>query len=192
MTFLSEPRTSAGQQELYDQDVADDGFVWDLSRLWGHQPELWGQLRALIEASAVAAGLSPREKAMLVLGQATMIGDSYCSVAWGRNLTRWAGADTAVSVLTGADGDLTGREQALLHWVHRVAADPNATTAAEVQPLRDAGFEEAQILALTTYAALRIALSIANDALGARPDAALADQLDPAVRAVITWGRQPA
>ena len=54
------------------------------------------------------------------------------------------------------------------------------------------GFDDPQIVALTLYAALRMALSATNDALGARPDLALADMLDPAIRATVTWGRQPA
>ena len=37
--------------------------------------------------------------------------------------------------------------------------------------LRDAGFSDADIFAMTVYVALRIALSTVNDALGACPDA---------------------
>ena len=58
MTFLNEPASSEGQQKLYDADVAEDGFVWDNSRLWAHQPALDEALSALIVAAADAAGLS--------------------------------------------------------------------------------------------------------------------------------------
>jgi hypothetical protein len=40
MTFLKESAPSEGQQKMYDADVAEDGFVWDNSRLWAHQPDL--------------------------------------------------------------------------------------------------------------------------------------------------------
>jgi alkylhydroperoxidase family enzyme len=73
-----------------------------------------------------------------------------------------------------------------------LADDPNGTTPEAVQALRDVGFDDPQILALTMYAALRLAVSSVNDALGARPDVALAEMLDPRIRAAITWGRQPA
>ncbi|MFI5627687.1 hypothetical protein ACIA03_29790 [Nocardioides sp. NPDC051685] len=44
-------------------------------------------------------------------------------------------------------------------------------------------------MALTVYAGLRTAFSGINSALGAHPDIPLADALEPAVLAAITWGR---
>lgn len=192
MSFLSEPAPSTEQESLYKEDLDEDGFVWDSTRLWSHQPALWKKLAELAGLAADTAGLSARDKAMLVLGTASTLGDSYCSTAWGRFLTEWADAETARAVLERDDGPLTDRERALAAWARQIAADPNATRPDDVQALRDAGFEEQQILAVTLYGAVRLALSITNDALGARPDIALADMLDPAVRSAITWGRQPA
>ncbi|HKA69084.1 MAG TPA: hypothetical protein VKG85_08205 [Actinomycetes bacterium] len=192
MTFLSEPAPSEGQQKMYDADVAEDGFVWDSSKLWGHQPALDEGLIALIVATGGAAGLSQREKAMLVIGQSSTIGDSYCSLAWGRRLTDWEDAETAAAALRHDEAPFNTRERALAIWARKIADDPNGTTPQDIQLLRDVGFDDPQILALTTYTALRLALSTTNDALGARPDLALADMLDPAVRASVTWGRPPA
>jgi alkylhydroperoxidase family enzyme len=192
MTFLNEPAPSEGQQKMYYADVTEDGFVWDNSKLWAHHPALDEGLSALIVAAANAAGLSRREKAMLVIGQASTIGDSYCCVAWGRWLTEWEDAKTAVAALRHDEAPFNERERALATWARTIADHPNGTTPEDVQQLRDMGFDDPQILALTLYAALRIALSTTNDALGARPDLALADMLDPAVRAAVTWGRQPA
>lgn len=42
------------------------------------------------------------------------------------------------------------------------------------------------------YVALRLAFSTVNDALGAHPDAELADEAPAAVRDAVTWGRRPA
>lgn len=192
MTFLNEPAASEGQQKMYDADVAQDGFVWDNSKLWGHQPALDEALGALIAAAGESAGLSKREKAMLVIGQASTIGDSYCSLAWGRWLTEWEDAETAAAALRHDEAPFTERERALAAWARKIADDPNSTTPHDIQRLRDAGFDDPQILALTTYTALRLALSTTNDALGARPDLALADMLDPTVRGAVTWGRAPA
>lgn len=192
MTFLGEPAPSEGQQRLYDHDVADDGYVWDISRLWAHQPSLHQQLTALMSAAAQAAGLTLREKAMLVLGQASTIGDSYCSLAWGRWLSESDDAQTAAAALRQDGEPFSERERRLDAWARSIACDPNATTTEDIRALEDAGFEDPQILALTLYAALRLAFSTTNDALGAVPDAALADMLDPSVRDAVTWGRQPA
>jgi hypothetical protein len=70
-----------------------------------------------------------------------------------------------------------------------VARDPNATSAADVDELRAAGYDDGQIAALTTFVALRMAFSTVNDALGARPDSALADAAPEGVRAAVTYGR---
>ncbi len=191
MTFLSEPAASAAQQQMYDEDVADDGFVWNCSRLWAHQPALNDQMSALIKTASEAAGLTNREKAMLVLGQAAAIGDSYCSLAWSRWLTEWEDADTALAALRRDESLFDEREQALARWARLVATDPNGTTAADVERLREAGFSDPQIHALTVYTALRMALSTTNDALGAAPDSALAEMLDPRLPAAVTWGRAP-
>jgi len=192
MTYLNEPALSEGQQKMYDTDLANDGFVWDSSRLWAHQPGLDEGLSALIVATAEAAGLSTRDKAMLVIGQSSTIGDSYCSLAWGRWLTESDGAGTAAAALRGDEAPFTERERALARWARKIADDPNGTTPQDIKGLRDVGFDDPQILALTAYTAARLALSMINDALGARPDLALADMLDPAVRAAVTWGRPPA
>jgi alkylhydroperoxidase family enzyme len=192
MTFLQEPEPTEARRQIYDADLAEDGYVWDSTKLWAHQPALEGQLNELLRAATEAADLTFRERAMLVIGQSTAIGDSYCSLAWGRWLTEEEGVETARAALCRDEARFTEREQVLGAWARTIAEDPNSTTAADVQRLRDVGFGEGQILALTFYAALRMALSTTNDALGARPDLALAEMLDPEVRQAVTWGRQPA
>lgn len=192
MTFLNEPASSEGQQRMYDADLAQDGYVWDNTKLWAHQPGLDEAITALIVSAADAAGLSIREKGLLVIGQSSTIGDSYCSVAWGRWLTESEDAQTAAAALRADEAPFSQRERALATWARAVADHPNDTTPEDVERLRDVGFDDQQILALTVYAAARMALTVTNDALGARPDQALIDMLHPAVRAAITWGRWPA
>jgi alkylhydroperoxidase family enzyme len=192
MTFLNEPASSDGQQKMYDADIAEDGYVWDATKLWAHQASLNEQFEDLLKAVGEASGTTFRERAVLVIGQASTIGDSYCSLAWGRWLSEGEDPETAAAILRRDDGPLTDRERALGAWARRIASDPNGTEAADVQVLRDVGFEDAEIVALTFYAALRMALSTTNDALGARPDLALAEMLATPVRDAVTWGRQPA
>ena len=117
------------------------------------------------------------------------LGDPYCSLAWGKRLAGEVGDEVAAAVLRGDDAPLEAADQALAHWARTLTRDPNATGAAEVQALRDAGFDDAQIFAITVYVALRIAFSTVNDALGARPDRRLADSVPAPVRAAVTFGR---
>ncbi len=79
-------------------------------------------------------------------------------------------------MLRGAEADLSERETALADWSRRVVADPNATTEADTQRLRDVGLNDREIFEATTLIAFRLAFSTVNDALGARPDAQLAEK----------------
>jgi alkylhydroperoxidase family enzyme len=77
------------------------------------------------------------------------------------------------------------RERALAAWARTIARSPGSSTPQDIQRLSDAGFQEPQIVALTVYAGLSMALSSIDSALGARPDIALAATVDPAVRTAV-------
>ncbi len=58
-----------------------------------------------------------------------------------------------------------------------------------MQPLRDAGFSDAEIFGITVFVALRLAFSTINDALGVFPDAALRTTVPGAVLDAVMFGR---
>jgi alkylhydroperoxidase family enzyme len=99
------------------------------------------------------------------------------------------GADVAAAVIRGEDDDLDAEARALVRWARSVATDPNAIEAGAVQGLRDAGFDETQIFAITTFVALRLAFSTVNDALGAAPDFQLGRSTPAPVVSAVTFGR---
>jgi uncharacterized peroxidase-related enzyme len=188
-SFLEEPPASPEVQALYDEDLADGDYVWNVSRLWAHQPGTVNALFELMSAAFKPSGLSFRQRGILVTAAASTLGDSYCSLAWGGKLANASQAALAAGVLNGTDGDLTDQEKAMAAWARKVVKDPNATTPADVQELRDAGLGDDQIFAITAFVALRLAFSTINDALGAQPDAQLAESLPPEVRQAVTYGR---
>jgi uncharacterized peroxidase-related enzyme len=188
-SFLDEPPVSPQVQELFDEDLAEDGFVWNVSRLWAHQPDTVKQLFELMSQAFRASGLSFRQRGILVTAAASTLGDSYCSLAWGGKLAKASDATLAAGVLTAADAGLTDQEKALAAWARKIARDPNATTPADIQALRDGGLDDGQIFAVTTFVALRLAFSTINDSLGAQPDAQLARSLPEEVREAVTYGR---
>jgi hypothetical protein len=73
-----------------------------------------------------------------------------------------------------------------------VARDANATTPADLEPLRAAGFDDRQIFAITVFVALRRAFSMVNAALGAQPDAQLRSAASPSVADAVSFGRPSA
>ena len=188
-SFLHEPAVSAQVQALYDEDLADGDYVWNVSRLWAHQPGTVRQLFELMSGAFKPSGLSFRQRGILVTAAASALGDSYCSLAWGGKLGGASDAGLAAGVLTGSDAGLSPQEQAIARWARQVARDPNATTPADIQALRDTGLDDGQIFAITGFVALRLAFSTINDALGAQPDAQLARSLPREVREAVTYGR---
>ena len=135
------------------------------------------------------SGLTFRQRGILVTAPASTLGDGYCSLAWGGKLGNASDAATAAGVLTGGDAGLTDQEKAMAAWARKVVRDPNSTTPADIQALRDVGFDDGQIFAITACVALRLAFSTINDSLGAQPDAELAQSLPPDVREAVTYGR---
>ncbi|WP_203694984.1 methyltransferase domain-containing protein [Catellatospora coxensis] len=192
-SFLAEPvELTPAAAASYADDSAELGYVMNATRLWAHDTEALELLFKALGRVSRTAGLSIRDRGILVTAAASTLGDSYCSLAWGGKLATAASAQLSAGVLSGDDSLLDDRERALSRWARRAAADPNATTAADVEPLREAGFSEAQILAITAYVALRVAFSSVNDALGAVPDWQLRAGTPEAVLAAVTFGRAPA
>jgi uncharacterized peroxidase-related enzyme len=186
MSFLAtvEPTTS-----MRNQDVEQIGFVMNVSRVWAHQPALHTGLFDLMSQAAKAASLTFRQRGILVVACASTLHDSYCALAWGKKLASVASPDVAVSVLRGDDEQLDEAERALATWARTMTRQPNATVSADVQPLRDAGWDDAQILAITLFVALRAAFATVNDALDVLPDDELTETAPPAVRDAVTYGR---
>ena len=103
-------------------------------------------------------------------------------------MAKAADAELAAGVLVGDDSAL--RRRAGARGVGpRGHPRPQRHDRADVQSLRDAGFDDDQIMAVTVFVALRVAFSTVNDALGAVPDPNSAGLPAPIADAV-TWGRR--
>jgi uncharacterized peroxidase-related enzyme len=176
----------------YEADLASDGYVANLTRLWCWRPDVQTSFQELRAELLAGSSLSAREVAVIVTSTAAARGDSYCSLAWGSRLAGLSDDATAARVLRGLDTELSGlpaREVALARWSRLVVGDPNATTADDAARLREAGFSDQEIFEATVLVALRLAFSTVNDALGARPDPQLSEQAPPLVREAVTYGR---
>jgi uncharacterized peroxidase-related enzyme len=188
-SFLAPPPVTPQVQALYDEDLAESGYVWNVSRLWAYQPETVHRLFELMSQAFKPSGLTFRQRGILVTAAASALGDSYCSVAWGAKLAGATDPGLAAGVLKGGDGDLSEQEKAMAAWARKIVKDPNSTTAADVEGLRDAGLNDDQIFAITAFAALRLAFSTINDSLGAQPDRQLVESAPREVVDAVTYGR---
>ncbi len=191
--FLEEPPRDDAVEAAYASNLADDGYVWNASRLWAWRPGLLEAFGAFRQGVMEASTLTDRDWAVMVTSTASELRDSYCSLAWGAKLAKLSDADTAAGVLAGEmPSGLSERETALADWTRKVVRDPNGTTAADVERLREVGYSEREIFEATLFVGLRLAFSTVNDALGAQPDRQLADAAPEPVRAAVDYGRAPA
>ena len=188
--FLSMPGPSEASSSLYARDIADDGYVSNLTRLWAWRPDVFDSFSNTRRVLTEKATLSLRERAILVCATAANMGDSYCALAWGRTLASETDPTTAAEVLQRKEPSaLTARERALATWARQVVRDPNAITAEDVDRLRQAGVTDGEIFNATVFVAFRLAFSTVNDALGACPDAPLAGAAPASVRDAVNYGR---
>lgn len=191
--FISAAPDSPETRRLAAADTAERGHVMNLTRLWGWRSDVFEAFAKLRGQLTANSSLSEREQAVIVCATAARLGDSYCALAWGAKLAQVATPEIAAAVLRESGHDaLTARERALAAWVLRLVEDPNATREADVQQLRDAGFDDREIFEATVFAALRLAFSTVNDALGVAPDWQLAEAAPGPVRAAVGFGRGPA
>jgi uncharacterized peroxidase-related enzyme len=187
--FLAAKAPDAEAQRIFDDDVAELGYVMNVSKLWAYQPATLNHLFDLMGETYATEGLTFRQRGILVTACASTLGDAYCSLAWGTKLASKSDAETAAGILRGIDDHLSPEEQAMAQWARKCARDPNTTEPSDVQALRDAGYSDAQIFAITAYVALRMAFSTINDALGARPDSGFRSSAPEAVLNAVDYGR---
>ncbi len=189
--FLGQPSVTPEAQAIFDEDIAEDGYVMNVSRLWAYDPGLVTGLFDLMRSALADQQLTFRQRAILVAACASTLGDSYCSLAWGSKLATVSDPDLAAGVIRGDDAGLSDEERTMASWARKVAKDPNGTTQDDVEALRSAGFNDRQVFAMTVFVALRIAFSTVNDALGTGPDAALRASAPEAVVSAVRYGRPP-
>jgi uncharacterized peroxidase-related enzyme len=191
--FLQNAPDTEATARLYQADLDKRGFVMNYNRAWAWRPEVAEAFLALRGLVTSTSSLSPREHAVLTCAMASTLGDSYCSLAWGKMLAGAADSPTAAAVLSASSSAaLTPREEALAAWARKVVDDPNGTTAQDVDALRAAGCSDKDIFEATAFVAFRLAFSTVNDALGIAPDRQVAEAAPPEVRNAVRYGRAAA
>ncbi len=162
----------------------------NLTRAWAWRPDVFEGFAALRSLLTTKSSLGKRDQAVIVCATAAQLGDSYCSLAWGKTLAEEAGAASAAAIIcASSDQQLHARDEALARWARRVVSDPNGTSAQDLDALRSAGLSEREIFEATVFIAFRLAFSTVNDALGVQPDWQLAESVPEAVAAAVAFGR---
>jgi len=184
LTLLEEPAPSAGEERLYAADVADHGYVWDLTRVW-HISQRRSSSPWNCSFPRRSRGVDAARKGRDRHRRAATIGDSYCAAALGQTSDRVANPPTAIAAVLPTTSRPTNRNRRCPTGYARSPAGSQQHAARHPASARR-GFKEPQIVARTIFAGPRTAFLSINGAPGTRPDTALAEAGDPVVLAAIT------
>src|SRR5882757_2489088 len=94
-SFLADPPPHSSVTAAYADDLASDGYVNNLTRVWCWRPDVMTLFQTTRSGLLADSGLSEREVAAMTAATAGARGDAYCSLAWGRRLADLTDDETA-------------------------------------------------------------------------------------------------
>lgn len=178
--------------DMYAADMTSDGFVFAHTQAMAVNPQAHAAFEQFVHAIVGSIGTGVYEAA--TLGAARAIGSTHCLLAHGRKAVRANVTDEAglLAFGNGSDEGFTAAEQAVIRYAAKMSTDAAAMTDADAQELRDAGFDDRQIVDITLAAGARnlfsrslLALAVPVDAVAGLPPevvtalSAGADHADP-------------
>ncbi len=158
----------------------------NFERAFAQRPEVyaaWVQLNG-----AIKAGMDLRRYELATLAAARCLRSSYCCLAHGSVLRERFNAPVLEIALDHHNAGLDAIDVAVMDLAERVAEDATAVGDAELQPLRNLGLSETEIMDVVLAAAGRCFFSKTLDALGVLPDASYRE-LEPELREALIVGR---
>ncbi|WP_435169336.1 peroxidase-related enzyme [Falsirhodobacter sp. 1013] len=119
-------------------------------RTLAHDPESYVARTVLFNAIMYAEGGLPRsDRELGALGASVVNGCRYCAVVHARQHAQLTQSDAVVSaVYLDRPEDLSPRDAAIYAFARRLSVTPSTAMPEDVQALRDAGLEEAEIVDL--------------------------------------------
>jgi uncharacterized peroxidase-related enzyme len=158
----------------------------NFERAFAERPEV---LAAWVELNgAIKAGMDLRRYELATLAAARRLRSSYCCLAHGKVLLEGFGEPVREIALDHRAAGLDETDIAVMDLAERVVDDASSIEDADLQPLRDLGLSQADIMDVVLAAAARCFFSKTLDALGVRPDASFSS-LDPELRGALVVGR---
>jgi uncharacterized peroxidase-related enzyme len=190
MAFIEtvpEDEAEGATAEWYAADLAEDGYVSNSTKAFGHRPAVlaaWVQL-----GGTIGGAMDPRRYELATVAAARVLRSSYCSLAHGKVLAeRFLGPERTIALATGAVDALDPPDAEIVRFATLVATDAASVTASDVERLRALGLSDEEVLDVVLAVAARCFFSTVLEGLGVEPDPAYR-ALDPELRAALTVGR---
>lgn len=190
MSFIDTiaPRHAEGAvREMYERQQRHWGYVPNYAKSFSHRPEVmarWGRLLAEIRRP-----LEDRFFELATFAAAVELRHTSCSLAHGNALAQFFPKEAIIAIARQENSPLLNdAEREIVRFSRLVARDASTVTAADVQRLKDCGFDDGEIFDIAAAVAGRAFFTKLLDATGSLPDAALG-RIDPELRRSLTVGR---
>jgi len=179
--------TRGDTRAMYARQQGKLGYVPNYAKVFCHRPDimlLWADLLA-----GIRRHIEPRPFELATLAAAHAIGNSACSLAHGKALTRFLSEEQVRTIVEDVDAsELSDAEKALVKFARKVAVNAASVDAGDIAGLRALGFADDAIFDIAAAAAARCFFAKLLDALGVLPDPTAAEMAEP-LRTVLTVGR---
>jgi uncharacterized peroxidase-related enzyme len=190
MAFIEtvpEDAAEGATAEWYAADRAEDGYVSNSTKAFGHRPAV---LAAWVQLGGTIGGTMDRRRYELAtVAAARVLRSSYCSLAHGKVLAeQFLGPKRTIALATGAVDALDPLDAEIVRFATLVATEPASVMAQDVERLRALGLSDEEVLDVVLAVAARCFFSTVLEALGVQADAVFR-ALDPELRDALTVGR---
>jgi len=153
---------------------------------FAERPEVlaaWQQLNG-----AIKAGMDLRRYELATLAAARRLRSSYCCLAHGSVLLNEFGEPVAEIARDHRSAGLDAVDVAVMDLAEKVVDDATSIDDADLQPLRDLGLSETDIMDVILAASARCFFSKTLDAMGVLPDTVYRE-LEPELLEALVVGR---
>jgi len=137
---------------------------------------------------AIKAGMDLRRYELATLAAAQRLRSSYCALAHGKVLREQFGEPVLEIARDRRSAGLDETDLAVMDLAERVVDDATSIGDADLQPLRDLGLSDTDIMDVVLAAAARCFFSKTLDGIGVLPDASFRE-LEPELLDVLVVGR---
>jgi uncharacterized peroxidase-related enzyme len=185
---IQEDEATGLVRQLYDQDLATDGYVNNTTKVFSLHPEVAVTWSAL--GRAIRSNMDPRRYELVTVAAAVELRSTYCTLAHGSLLrTHFYSAEQVEAIVRDfRHAGLQPVDVAIIDFAKKLTRAAYAVTQNDIDALRSHELSDAEILDIAAAAAVRNFISRFFDALGAEPDAEYL-ALDEDLRRTLTVGR---
>lgn len=174
MSYIASPdehgELDAPTRELFERAAEKFGFVPDVVRALGLRPEVASAQAALRDClNGDATSLGRRRADLIALAVSGINDCEYCGTAHAGMIVErgeLSGEEAALAFKDWRALELEQGDATMLEFAEKLTFQPAQVDAADIEALRDAGFDDGGIYDIVLVAAYRNFINRVNDGLG--------------------------